>query len=233
MALSPIFTSGQPYGLLPVDPSAVFEPGFIGGLIEIGGETFATVANGTSIPPFGIIDDINTTAFRRPVIDDIVFIPSPGVPPPGYGMGQGILINPSPVMGTLRETNILSATFTSDVTVQLNPKHGSIIVPAGTPLNHRNSNGDFDGFEIRTSYQYMVADIPGDSSVAATGLITLHIFRGMFETDQFDTTVDYLLNAPLYCGPDGKITARVNGIAIGTVVYKPSTINASLTFLWL
>lgn len=229
MALSPTFTSSSPYGLFPIDPSAVFEPGMIGGLIEISGETFCTVSNGTTIPPFGIIDDVNTTAFRRPVIDDLVFIPSPGVQTPGYGG----LVNPSPVMGRLREVNIVSETFAADVAVQLDPKHGVITVPAGTPLNHRNANGEYDGFEILTSYQYQVPDIPGDSSVAATGLVTLHIFRGIYETDQYDTTVDFPINAPLFCGLDGKLTSKVNGSALGTVAYRPSALNGSLSFLWL
>lgn len=230
MALSPTFVSGSPYGILPVDPSSVFEPGMIGGLIEIAGETFVTISNGTTIPPFGIIDDINTTAFRRPVVDDLIFIPSPGVVPPGYG---GTPINPAPVMGKLREVNIVAETFSADIPVRLDPKHGTVTIPAGTPLNHRNELGDYDGFEINTSYHYLVADIPGDSSVAATGLVTLHIFRGIFETDQYDTTVDYILNYPLFCGPDGRLTSRENGIAIATIVHKPSALNGSLSFLWL
>lgn len=230
MALSPTFTSGSPYGLFPIDPSAVFEPGMIGGLLEIGGETFCSVSNGTTIPPFGIIDDVNTTAFRRPVVDDLVFIPSPGIPAPGYGGG---IVNPSPVMGKLREVNIVPETFASDVAVSLDPKHGVITIPAGTTLNHRNEQGEYDGFEVLTSYQFLVPDIPGDSSVAATGLVTLHIFRGIFETDQYDTTVDYPINAPLFCGLDGKLTSKVNGTALGTVVHKPSALNGSLSFLWL
>jgi hypothetical protein len=230
MALSPTFTSGSPYGLLPVDPSAIFEPGMVCGLIEINGETFATVSNGTTIPPFGIIDDVNTTAFRRPVVDDLVFIPSPGISPPGYG---GTLVNPAPVMGKLRETNIISTTFAADLAVQLDPKHGTITIPAGTPLNHKDTNGQFDGFEVLTSYHYQVADIPGDSSVAATGLITVHVFRGIYETDQFDTTVDYPLNAPLFCGLDGKFTTKTNGPAIAQVVNRPSALNGALSFLWL
>lgn len=230
MALSPTFASGSPYGVIPIDPSAVFEPGMIGGLIEIDGDTFVTVSNGTSIPPFGIIDDVNTTAFRRPVVDDLVFIPSPGITPPGYG---GTPISPSPVMGNLREVNVVPETFASDVSVTLNPKHGTIIVPAGTPLNHRNENGEYDGFEIITSYQYQVADIPGDSSIAATGLVTLHVFRGLFETDQYDTTVDYPINAPLFCGKDGRLTSITNGPALGQVVYRPSALNGTLGFLWL
>lgn len=230
MALSPTFTSGSPYGLIPVDPSAVFEPGMVGGLIDISGETFCTVSNGTTIPPFGIIDDINTTAFRRPVIDDFVYIPSPGIPNPGYGGG---LVNPAPVMGRLREVNIVTETFAADIAVQLDPKHGVITIPAGSVLNHRNENGEYDGFEVLTSYQYQVADIPGDSSVAATGLITLHVFRGIYETDQYDTTVDYPINAPLFCGLDGKFTSKVNGPAIGTVVHRPSALNGTLSLLWL
>jgi len=228
MALSPTFTSGSPHGLFPIDPSAVFEPGQIGGLIDIGGDTFATVSDGQTIPPFGIIDDINTTAFRRPVIDDITFVPSVGI-----ADGYGKTVNPTPVMGKLRETNLIANSFAANFTVQLDPKHGTIIIPAGTVLNHMNSLGALDGFEVVASYSYSVADIPGDSSVSGSGLVTLHIFRGIFETDQYDTTVDYPLNAPLYCGRDGRITTRVNGSILGSVVGRPSTIHGTLTFLWL
>ncbi len=228
MSLTLLMTSGMPFGTLPVDPSAVFEPGMIGGLIDIGGVTMVTVSDGVSIPPFGIIDDINTSAFRRPVIDDTVIIPSPGVQ-----TGYGGYVSPVPVQGILRETNIIPESFAGDLPVKINAQHGTVVIPAGTQLNHKNSNGEYDGFELICSYQYMVPDMPGDSSVAATGLITLHLFRGMFSTDMFDTTVDYLLNAPIYTGQDGKITTKVNGPIVGMVIGTPSTLQGELTFLWL
>lgn len=228
MALEILYTSGTPHGLWPVDPTATFEPGMIGGLKQIGTDIFVTVSDGVSIPPMGVIDEIKTEAFSRPVVDDKKFIPSTGV-----SDGYGHLVSPVDVAGFARETNIVPSSFSSNIEIILEPKHGAITVPAGTQLNHQNDNGDYDGFEILMSYNYRVADMPGDDSTVGSGLMTLHIFRGIFATDQFCTLFNYMLNAPLYVGTDGKLTTQQNGITVAQVTGPPSTLSERLEFLWL
>ena len=56
------------------DPTAEFEPGMFAQLGLIGNDIVATVSDGTA--PMGIIDDIRTTSFTKPMVDEIVIINS-------------------------------------------------------------------------------------------------------------------------------------------------------------
>ena len=65
-----------------------------------------------------------------------------------------------------------------------------------------------------------------------SGRITIWFTRGIFATDQYDTTVAYPLNATLFCGIDGKLTTNSNGPGIAMVTGPPSVMLNSLEFLW-
>jgi hypothetical protein len=66
----------------PVDPTATFQAGQVAQLKVLGNEVVCGVSDGTA--PFGVIDDINTNAFTKPVVDEVVDIPAVGVND-GYG----------------------------------------------------------------------------------------------------------------------------------------------------
>ena len=60
----------------PVNPTSVFEGGYIAQLNLIGNNLVCGVCDGTA--PFGIIDDIKTTALFAPAIDEQLKIPTAG-----------------------------------------------------------------------------------------------------------------------------------------------------------
>lgn len=227
MALRPLFTSGLPVGTFSVDPTATFEGGMVGGLTSIGGDIVVTVSDGINVQPLGLIDDIKTRAFSKRQIDEIVIIPSIGVTD-GYG---GPTVNPVPVTGVLENSNIEPTSFVSTIDVMLNPVNGVITIPAGTTLNFDDGMGG-TGFEVIVSYTYTIPELPGEDSTGGSGNVTLHVFRGVFTTDQFDPTANYPVNATLYAGSDGRLTTRENGPAIGMVTAPPTAVINELEFLF-
>jgi len=225
--LRPINISDRPFGLLPVDPTAQFEAGQIGGLTQIGNDVFATVADGVTIQPFGIIDDTKTEAFSQPVIDEVVHIPSVTTID-----GYGTLISSMDVMGMLKETDIVESSFEANMDLILDSKHGVITVPAGSQINYEFPDGT-PGFEVVASYTFKIADFPGEDTTAGSQLMTLHFARGIFSTDQYDTTAQYVVNDNLFCGIDGKFTTKENGVVVGMVITPPSSLIGTVMFLWL
>lgn len=230
MVLRLLYTSGETHGLWPADPSVEFEAGMIAGLIEVGGSILATVSDGCTIPPIGVIDDTKTEAFSRPSLDEVVFIPAVGVP-----SLYGSLVSTVEAIGFLEHTNIIPSTFVSDIDVYLNPRNGNIIVPAGSELNEIDSNGDpaKTGFRVMVSYAYQVPDLPGEDTTAGSGKLSVHIFRGIFSTDMFDPVVEYPLLGPLYCGRDGKLTSEPNGPIVAMTTAPPSILINEIEFMWL
>lgn len=229
MVLRLIYTSGETHGLWPIDPSVEFQAGQVAGLIQIGGDIFATVSDGCTIPPIGIIDDVKTEAFSKNSMDEVVFVPATGV-----SDGYGNLISTIDTMGFLQNTNIIPSTFVSTQDVFLNPRNGVITIPSGSILNHIDpANPANTGFEVMCSYMFQVPDLPGEDTTAGSGKVSIHIFRGIFSTDQYDPVVDYPLNGPLFCGRDGRFTSDENGPIIGIVTGPPSILINELQFLWL
>ncbi len=230
MTLRILYESGNTHGLWPVDPSVEFQAGQIAGLLELGGDIFATVSDGCNIPPIGIIDDVKTEAFSKNSLDEIVFIPANGI-----SDGYGNLISSVDTMGFLQNTNVIPSTFVSSMDVLLNPRNGVVQVPAGSVLNAIDPNGDpaRTGFEIIVSYAFQIPDLPGEDTTAGSGKISIHIFRSVSATDQFDTIVEYPLGAPLYCGRDGRFTTEPNGPIVAIVTAPPSILINELEFLWL
>ena len=225
--LRPINISDRPFGLLPVDPTIQFEAGQIGGLTQIGNDVFGTLADGVQIQPFGIIDDTKTEAFSQPVIDEVVHIPTV-ITWDGYGCP----VSSTDVMGMLKETNIIESSFQANIDLILDTKHGVITVPAGSEVNYEFPDGT-PGFEVVASYHFKIADFPGEDTTAGSQLLTLHFARGIFSTDQFDTTAQYIVNDNLFCGVDGKFTTKENGVVVGMVIVPPSSLVGTVMFLWL
>ena len=216
---------------LPVDPTSEFQPGMFAQLGLLGNDTVATVSDGTA--PLGIIDDIRSQAFTKSQIDEIVIIDvkSSIIDDNGYRVSQEDLT------GVLEYPHISESSFTSTVSVLLNTVNGVITIPAGTELNYdQDEDGVNDSFRIICNYIYQVSGKPGDDTTLGSGRITIHYQRGIYATDQFDTTQVYPINATLYIGFDGKLTSKQPtethpGVAICTG--PPSAANGTLEFLLL
>lgn len=210
----------------PVDPSARFEAGQIAGLIEINGELFVTVSDGQRIPPIGVIDDNKTTAFTGTVTDEVVFVPA------SVNTVNGVLVSTLPVMGGLKETNIIDSSFSSNLDINLNPKKGTFIVPAGTPVNFED--GTNIGFQLTASYRYQIVDFPGDDSTDGSGQISIHFNRGIFVTNIFDTLATYAPGQPLFVDSQGQLTSQETQSPVVAIALQPSSaLSNELMFMWL
>lgn len=211
----------------PVDPSAVFEAGQIAGLIEINGELFVTVSDGDKIPPIGVIDDTKSSAFSGVSPDEVVVVPAAGTQLP-----DGTLVSSVDVMGGLAETNIIESSFTSNFNLHLNPKKGTFIIPAGTPLNY--DDGTIIGFEVISTYRYKIVDFPGDDSTDGSGKISIHFNRGIFTTNIFDTLSTYYPGQPLFVNNEGLLTSQETKSPVVAIALQPATaLNTELMFMWL
>ena len=220
----------QPFSF-PVDPSSEFMPGQAGQLRAIGNNTVCGVSDG--IAPIGIIDDIKTNAFTSVSINEVVIAgPIAGISGPG-----GKLVTPVDVKSELNNAGIDPDTFISDpVDIELIPKNGVVVFLAGTELN-LDADGDGIPDSIRTvvSYTYFVPNVPGDDSTAGSGRVTIWMQRFIGQTDQFDTSQRYPLNANLFINEQGKFTTRQpseNHPGIALVTGTPSGIDGMIEFLW-
>ncbi len=225
MILRPVLAQTNVWSA-PIDPSATFEAGQIGGLIEINGELFITVSDGDTIPPIGIIDDSKTSAFTGTVVEELQIVPS------ATTVVDGVLVSTVDVMGALDETNILESTFSANFDLILNPKKGTFIVPAGTPVNF--DDGTTIGFEVISSYRFTIVDFPGDDTTDGSGQLSIHFNRGIFTTNIFDTLSVYSPGQPLFVDSEGKLTSQETASPMVAIALQPSSsINNELMFMWL
>jgi len=214
----------------PVDPTAEFEPGNIGQLYLRGNQIVCGVSDGRA--PLGIIDDFKTRAFTAPSIDEVVIASASAVE------SNGRLVTPVDVMTNLKNPNIIPSSFiTSPVDVGLVARNGNVIFPAGTPLN-LDLDGDGIPDSIRTvvSYTYQVPNVSGDDSTMGSGRVTIWFAKGIFQTDFYETSQRYPINAVLFVSENGKLTTSqpsddYPGVAV--VTGPPSAQINSLEFLWL
>jgi hypothetical protein len=216
---------------LPVDPTAEFEAGTFAQLKLIGNDIVAGVSDGTA--PLGIIDDVRTTAFTSAQVDEVVVV-SGGVTGTD---DSGDLVSLADVTQVLEFPSIIDDSFTSTISVILNSVNGVITIPAGTGVNYDSDNdGVNDSFKVIVNYIYRVAAKPGDDSTVGSGRITVHYQRGIYASDQFDTTQVYPINENLYIGLGGKMTSKQpteNHPGIAYVTGPPSATNGTLEFMLL
>lgn len=225
MILRPVLAQTNVWSA-PVDPSATFESGQIAGLIEINGELFVTVSDGDSIPPIGVIDDNKTSAFTGTVVEELQIVPS------ATQVVNGVLVSTVDVMGALDETNIIESSFSSNFDLILNPKKGTFIIPAGTPVNF--DDGTTIGFEVISSYRFTIVDFPGDDTTDGSGQISIHFNRGIFTTNVFDTLAVYAPGQPLFVNSEGQLTSLETASPMVAIALQPSSsINNELMFMWL
>jgi hypothetical protein len=195
-----------------------------------GNNIVAGVSDGTA--PLGIIDDIKTRAFTAPSVDEVVIAAAPGV------QQGGRLVSAVDVRQELNNPNIIPSSFiTSPVDVELVPRNGVVIFPAGTVLNF-DADGDGVADSIRTvvSYTYQIPNVPGDDTTTASGKVTIWFQRGIFQTDQYETNRRYPINANLFVSENGKLTsqqATPDHPGVAVVTGSPSAIFGTLEFMWL
>jgi hypothetical protein len=214
-----------------VDPTAEFEPGMFAQLKLMGNDIVIGVSDGTA--PLGIIDDVRTAAFTKSQIDEIVVISAGAT----EISDNGDVVTSNDVKGELEFPSVIENSFVSTTSIVLNSVNGVITVPAGTELNHDgDGDGINDSFKVVVSYIYRIANKPGDDTTIGSGRVTVHYQRGIYATDQFDTTQIFPLNATLYVGLDGKLTSKQPtdthpGVAF--VTGPPSATNGTIEFLLL
>lgn len=211
------------------DPSAEFQPGMIAELTVIGNQVMATVSNGTA--PIGVIDDIKTKAFTNVSWNETVIVPAVGVIGP-----NNTVVTPVDIKAELRKPNIIASSFSSEVSVILNPINGIITFVAGTPLNFDLSGtGQPNAIKTIVNYTYQVANIPGDDSTQGSGRVTVWFERMFFQTDQYETNQQYPLRANLYVNEVGFLTTRQPSPkhpAVGMVTAPPTPMNPMIEALW-
>ena len=217
----------------PVDPNAEFQPGMIAQLGVIGNNIVCGVSDGTA--PIGILDDIRTRAFSAPSVDEIAIV---NVPEAARRVVGNQIVSTVDMQFALENPNIIPSSFITDsVDVQLIPRNGVIIFPAGTILNFDNdSDGMFDSIRTVVSYTYQVPGIPGDDTTAASGKVTVWFQRMIFQTDQYETNRRYPINQNLFVSERGLLTTQQPtpdhpGVAI--VTGTPTGILGSLEAMWL
>ena len=229
--LRPIFIGNTLPMSYPVCPTDVFQPGQIAQLKVLGNEIVCGVSDGTA--PLGIIDDINTNAFTAPSKDEIVIIKCIGVVgAPGHYFAA------ADTKQELRFSNIVRSSFVSDIGgLILNDVNGVVTVLQGTELNYdTNGDGINDSVKSTVDYIYRIANIPGENTTAGSSRVTVWFQRGIFETDQFDTSARYAVNATLFVSEEGMLTTKQitpSHPGVAMVTGAPGALNPTLEFLWL
>lgn len=222
-----------PWGQFLVDPNAQFEAGMIGELAAYGNQTVCTVSSGKN--PIGLIDDYKTRSFSRAVVDEVIIasVPSPVL------NSNNQLVAPLDIIVELANPLILPNSFVSDpVDVSLNPTNGTIRFLAGTPLNADiTGTGTYNAIRTVVRYSHQIANVIGEDTTQGSGKVTVWITPGMlFQTDVYDTSQQYPLNALLYCGLDGKLTSSklsADFPAVAMVTGQPNSIYGALEAKWL
>lgn len=215
----------------PVSTACTFQPGQLAQLTVEGNAIVATVSNGTA--PIGLIDDIRTKAFTAVSWDEDVIVPATGVVGPG-----GTLVTPIDIKAELRNPNVLPDSFVSiPVSVQLIPRNGVIVFPAGTPLNlDQGGTGTPNAIKTNVRYTYQIPNVIGDDSTQGSHRMTVWFQRGIYQTDVFDTSATYPLNANLFCNEKGMLTTKQptpNHPSIGLVSSPPTPLFSWLEIIFL
>jgi hypothetical protein len=193
-------------------------------LTVINNQVMATVSNGTA--PIGVIDDIKTVAFTNVSWNEVVIVPAVGVD------SGGTLVTPIDIKAELRKPNIVSNSFSSSISVTLNPINGVITFIAGTPLNFDlTGTGTPNAIRTIVNYTYQVPNIPGDDSTQGSGRVTVWYNRMFFQTNQYESNQQYPVKANLYVSELGFLTTRRPSAyhpAVGMVTAPPTPMNVML-----
>ena len=214
-----------------VDLSSTFTAGMVGQLKIQGNSVVIGVSDGTA--PLCLLDDIRLRAFTAVAWDETVIVSATGI-----DRGDGVLVTPIDLSTELDNPNILPETFTSNpIKVQLKPRNGVIVIPAGTPLNlDQTGSGILNACKTTVRYNYQVPNLMLDDTTAGSGRAVGWFQRGIYQTDIFDTTATYPLNANIFVNDKGLLTTKQiapNYPSIGLVTSPPTSSFAWLEILFL
>lgn len=218
----------------PVNTSATFQSGSAATLTVIGSQIVATPSDGMSF--LGIFDDVKTTSFSAISWDEEIVI----TPDPGNiilnGSNQLTLI--SDVRTELENPNVDANYFVSKpVPVQLIPRNGVIVFPAGTVLNYDLAGtGTPDSIKTIVRYPYQIPNVIGDDTTLGSKMATVWFERVIFETDQFEANQEYRVMSNLYVNETGLFTTRKifeHSPVVAICLGPPSYVSRNLTAMLL
>lgn len=219
----------------PVDLGATFDSGSAAMLSVNGGSIVVTPSNGTAF--IGIFDDVKKNSHFAVAWDEEVIVLVPSI---NISLGpNNTLISNADIKAELQNPNIDINSFVSTIIpVQLIPRNGVIIFPAGTPLNFDLLGTGFpNAYKTLVRYRYQVPNIIGDDSTRASGMATVWYSRLLAELDQFETNQQYQLNSNLFVNETGLFTTRQispNSPAVAICTAPPTSIHGgSLQLLLL
>lgn len=212
----------------PVDQNSQFQPGMLAQLNTFGNNIVVGVSDGSC--PIGVIDDVKSNAFTAPSIDEVIIVPAIGTGSPPRSVMD--------IKAELQSPNLVPSSFISNpIDVELIPRNGVILFPAGTLLNFDASgNGVPDSIRTVVSYTYQIPNIPGDDSTISSGRVTVWYSRLIGQTTMYETNVPYAVNCSLFCNENGLWTSRQatpDTPGIGICLAPPSSIFGTLEFLFL
>lgn len=211
------------------DPSAEFEPGYIGELVTIGNQVMLTVSNGTA--PIGIIDDIKTKSFTNVSWNEDVIVPVEST-----AIVNNQLVSVIDIKKELDNPHIISSSFSSTIDVVLNSKNGIVTFLAGTPLNFdMTGSGTPDAIRAVVNYTYRVPNIPGDDTTIGSNRVSVWYNRMFFQTTVFETNQEYQVRTNLFVSEKGILTSRRPSKfhpAVAMVTAPPTAMVPTLEALW-
>lgn len=229
------------FGNLPenveVDSDANFQPGQIGSLKIKGGKSLIGVCDG--LHPFGILDDIKSKTIR-----------CISTPPTQVHIVRAIHMDFDPIKKEmvliqdhkveLNNSNIIAASFISNVPGHLKSINGVFILPKGTVCNYcmiPSVDGQHINDAVRFSckYAYNVPMKFGEINDSTMGSqrVTVWTKNIIADTDMYDTSQEYNKYAPLYVEKGLLTTRRLDRQCkcIGVVLGSPDADNPMLRFL--
>lgn len=217
-----------------VSPDATFEAGTAMSLTVIGSQIFATPSNGMSF--IGVADDVKTSTFSAVSWDEEVIVTPSSSNIATNDSNQLVIIND--IMKELDNPNVDGNYFISNpVPVQLIPRNGVVIFPAGTVLNlDIGGTGSPNSIKTLVRYPYQIPNVVGDDTTFGSQMCTVWFQRMLFETDCFEVNQQYNVMSNLFLNERGLFTTRQilpNSPIVAICTAPPSAINSTLQALLL
>jgi hypothetical protein len=219
----------------PVSPDAVFESGSAATLTVLGSQIFVTPSTGMSF--IGVFDDVKTKAFSAVSWDEEV---ETGVISPAALTlnGSNQVVTAVDIKIELANPNVDGNYFISNpVPVQLIPRNGVVVFPAGTLCNlDLGGTGTPNAIKTLVRYPYQIPNVVGDDTTFGSQMATVWIERILFETSEFEVNQQYNVMSNLFINEKGLFTTRQifpNSPVVAICTAPPSRLSQNLQALLL